>query len=183
MRKASSHAVGESWRPMPLQKSFLVIVCIVGWLSPSAAQENCANVLTEVQSLYEAGRTAEMIVRLNRCLPDGIPGVAEKVRAYKFLALAYIAEDLPDGAKEAVEKLLLLNANFAPDRATDPSKFIALVEEAQKIRSRKKSRKKRIFYIGGTLLAGIATAAILFTGSGGGPPAVRLPDPPVFPER
>lgn len=160
----------------------LSIISCMAWFSQSAGQEQCANVVTEVQGLYEAGRTADMIVRLTRCLPDGIPEVVERVRAYKFLSLAYIAEDYLKGAKDAIEKLLNLNENLQPDRATDPSKFIELVEESKKVRSQKKSRKKKLFYIGGgTILAGAVTAAIVLA-TGGGTPAVRLPDPPQFPD-
>lgn len=163
-----------------LIRNVIVVLALIFCTIQSSAQENCETAVTEAQSLYEVGRTADMIVRLERCLPDGIPEGAERVQAYKFLALAYIAEDQLTGASKAIEKLLDLNENFQPDRATDPSKFVELVDEAKKGRAKKKGRKKRWLYIGGgTVLAGAVTAAII-TLTGGGP-APRLPDPPPFP--
>ena len=158
------------------------IICL-GWALPTAAQEDCANVVAEVQRLYEVGRTAEMIPRLDGCLPDGIANLAPKVQAYRYLALAHIAEDHQPEAKEAVEKLLDLNENFVPDPSTDLSRFIDLVDEGKlaRLQARKRKSKKRrwLFIGGGTLVAGAVTAAIItLTGSS----APRLPDPPLFPE-
>ena len=160
--------------------NIVVVLSIVFCISPTSAQEDCATTVTEAQSLYDVGRTADMIVRLASCLPDGIPEGPERVQAYKFLSLAYIAEDQASLAQGAIEKLLDLNENFQPDRTTDPSKFVELVDEAKKVRSRGKTRKKRWLYIsGGALLAGGVTAAIIsLTGSSSAP---RLPDPPPFP--
>ncbi len=161
--------------------NIVVVLSIVFCISPTSAQEDCATTVTEAQSLYDVGRTADMIVRLASCLPDGIPEGAERMQAYKFLALAYIAEDQASLAQEAIEKLLDLNENFQPDRTTDPSKFVELVDEAKKVRSRGKTRKKRWLYIGGgALLAGGVTAAIISLT--GGSSAPRLPDPPPFPD-
>jgi len=157
----------------------IAVLSIVFCISISSAQEDCATTVAEAQSLYDVGRTADMIVRLESCLPDGIPEGAERVQAYKFLALAYIAEDQSSLAQGAIEKLLDLNENFQPDRTTDPSKFVELVDQAKKVRSRGKTRKKRWLYIGGgALLAGGVTAAIILTGGSSAP---RLPDPPPFP--
>ncbi len=159
--------------------NIVVVLSIVFCISPSPAQENCETAVTEEQSLYEVGRTADMIVRLENCLPDGIPEGAERMQAYKFLSLAYIDEDQASLAQGAIEKLLDLNENFQPDRTTDPSKFVELVDEAKKVRSRGKTRKKRWLYIGGgALLAGGVTAAIISLT--GGSSAPRLPDPPPF---
>jgi len=158
----------------------IAVLSIVFCISTSSAQEDCATTVTEAQSLYDVGRTADMIVRLESCLPDGIPEGPERMQAYKFLALAYIAEDQSSLAQGAIEKLLDLNENFQPDRTTDPSKFVELVDEAKKVRSRGKTRKKRWLYIGGgALLAGGVTAAIILTGGSSAP---RLPDPPPFPD-
>ncbi|TDI93486.1 MAG: hypothetical protein E2O76_17190 [Caldithrix sp.] len=158
----------------------IIVLSIIFCISPTSAQEDCATTVAEAQSLYDVGRTADMIVRLESCLPDGIPEGAERVQAYKFLALAYIAEDQLPTAKNAIEKLLDLNENFQPDRTADPSKFVELVDEAKKVRSRGKTRKKRWLYLGGgTLLAGAVTAVIVF--GVGGSSAPRLPDPPPFP--
>jgi hypothetical protein len=160
---------------------FFHIVCA----SRAEAQENCETVVTEAQSLYEIGRTAEMIVRLKSCLPDGIPEQVQRVQAYRLLSLAYIEEVQLSEAEDTVEKLLDLNENFEPDPTIDPSNFIEFVEASKEVRAQaqaKKSRKKRWLYIGGgTVLAGAVTAAIIVA-TGGSEPRPRLPDPPPYPE-
>ena len=158
------------------------------WSAPVAAQD-CATVVTEVQRLYEVGRTAEMITRLSACLPDGITDQAEKVQAYRYLSLAHIGEDHLPEARDVVEKLLDLNENFEPDPTTDPSRFIEFVTAAKNVRAEvraqeqaKKSRKRKLLFIGGgTLLAAGVTAAIIFA-TGSSTPRLPLPDPPPFPE-
>ena len=80
------------------------IYCVAS-SAPSSAQEDCATVVTEVQRLYEVGRTAEMTTRLSACLPDGITDQGEKVQAYRYLSLAHIGEDHLPEARDAVEKL------------------------------------------------------------------------------
>ena len=60
------------------------------------------------------------------------------------------------------------------------SAFVEMVDEGKKVRAQKRKRKKRwLFLGGGGVLAGIATAAIIYLS--GSDPAVRLPDPPTFP--
>ncbi|MCG8606267.1 hypothetical protein MJD09_14940 [bacterium] len=169
--------------PNRIPQIVAVFAICLAWLGPIVAQEDCANVVAEVQNLYEVGRTAEMIPRLESCLPDGIQDLGQKVQAYRYLALAHIAEDHEPEAKDAVEKLLDLNENFVPDPSTDLTRFIELVEEGKQARleARKQRRKKKRWFIigGGALVAGAVTAAIItLTGSS----APRLPDPPPFPD-
>ncbi len=173
----------EHQKTLPHVIMALAFISSMACYSQAAAQEKCTDAVTEVQSLYEVGRTSEMIVLLNSCLPDSIPEEVEKIQAYKFLSLAYIAEDFLSEAKDAVEKMLDINENLEPDHATDPSQFIEFVTDAKKIRSQKKSKKKRWLYIGGgTVLAGVVTAAIVYAAGGSDGKAVRLPDPPTFPD-
>ena len=148
------------------------MIFVVPWVK---AQNRCETVVTDAQNQYRDGYTAEVILLLNRCLPDSIPAT-EQEKAYKILALAYIAEDYFTEAKEVVRILLDLNKNFAPDYSDDPQKFIKYFEEEKKKRLQKTNLKKKIFFIGGgTVLATIVTAAIIL--SKGDEPQ-RLPDPP-----
>ena len=162
----------------------IAVISCMAWVSDAQAQ-NCATVVTDVQSLYDVGRTAEMITQLNRCLPDGVVEPAQKVLAYRFLSFAYIAEDQLPEAQVAVENLLDLNPNFEHDPTTDPPRFVEFVSASKDVRAQaqsKKSRKKRLFLIGGgTILAGALTAVII-SSIGGTEPRVPLPDPPTFPD-
>jgi hypothetical protein len=173
----------QTKRQTVLCRAIVVLAIVYGMacVTPSSAQVDCEAAVTEAQRLYEVGLTADIILLLERCLPDGIPNAAQQLQAYKFLALAYIAEDQLPSAREAVEHILDLNKTFEPDRTTDPSKFIEFVDEAKEARSKKKTRKRRWWYIGGgTVLAGAITAVIILTKGEPEPPA-RLPDPPTFP--
>lgn len=155
-------------------KIFVIILGLIGSASIVNAQSKCERAADEAQRLYENGHTAEVILLLNRCLPDSIPEI-EREKAYKFLALAYLAEDYNKEAITAIDKLLDLNINFKPDYTRDPEKFIKIVDGEKKERLKKRNIKRRILYIGGgTVLAAIITAIILSPGDKAQP----LPDPP-----
>lgn len=148
--------------------------------SPAKSQEKCVNAVTDAQEMYEKGLSPEVILLLSHCLPDSIPQT-EKVRAYRLLALSYLAEDFDNEARVAVKKLLDLNENFESDPTQDDAGFIKQVEEEKEIRAQKKSKRKKWFLIGGgVVLAGLTTA--ILTTVGGETPRPRLPDPPVFPD-
>jgi len=168
---------GRSYRFV--RYALLLLLCLT-YVSQTVAQDNCATVVTDAQNLYEVGRTADMIARLEKCLPDGVTAEADKVQAYKLLSLAYIAEDFPSGARNAIEKILDINENYEPDQANDPSLFIEYVEEAKQNRAQKKGGKKKYFFIGGGIVLVSAVALVLTSGSDP-PPAPRLPDAPAFP--
>ena len=94
---------------------------------------------------------------------------------HSFLALAYLADDHVKEAKVTIEKLLDLFANFEPDHAQDPVKFIKLAEEAKRNRPslKKNPVKKWPWFVGGIIIAGVATALLTR------PPAAKpLPGPP-----
>ncbi len=149
-------------------------------ITQAVAQSKCETAVTDAQEMYDIGRSADVIVLISHCLPDSIPQT-EKVRAYRLLALSYLAEDFDSEARVAVNKLLDLNKNFEPDPTQDDARFIKQVEEENEIRAQKKSKRKKWFFIGGgVVLAGVTTAII--TAVGGGTPRERLPDPPVFPD-
>lgn len=155
----------------------LALLCLMP-LTDVVAQSRCENAVTQAQDSYELGRTAEVILLLSNCLPDSIPEV-ERVQAYKILALAYLNEDYPDKAQLAINDLLDLNENYEPDFTQDDQRFIDLITKEKARRSEARSKKRKWFIVGGTVLAaGAATAIILSTG---GTSAQRLPDPPTFP--
>ncbi len=101
----------------------------------SWAQDRCETTLAESQKIYEAGRFTQVIAMLNQCLPDGIVA-AEKVKAYRLLAMAYLAEDYRKEAEEAIRKLLRLERGYQPHPIQDTEQFIALVEDVKKLLER-----------------------------------------------
>ncbi len=107
----------------------LTVIITKLFFSTAQAQEKCINALIEAQKLYETGRYVQVIELLNPCLPDSI---RDKVRAYRLLALAYLAEEYTDKAEDAVEKLLKQDRTYAPDPINDSPEFIALVSKVKR---------------------------------------------------
>ncbi|MFQ5650255.1 MAG: hypothetical protein ACE5IY_09975 [bacterium] len=168
--------------PRPLV--LLILLLAVAWAVDTNdlfAQDKCDTAVSDAQNLYRIGRTAEVIVLLNRCLPDSVDE-ADKVQGYRFLALSYSAEDNLDKARETVKQLLNLNENYEPEPSDDPL-FRTFVEQEKRIRAGRKqtgSRIRRFILVGVGLAAGAAILKISVD-SGSSKPA-RLPDPPAFPD-
>ncbi|MFX0200230.1 MAG: hypothetical protein ACFFCW_29270 [Candidatus Hodarchaeota archaeon] len=139
------------------------------------AQEKCKNALVAAQNMYNVGRSLEAITLLNSCLPDSIAEV-ERARAYKLLALAYIAEVALDEAKNAIEKLLDIDKNFRPDATRDPARFVELTQEA--IKKHEGKRKLRNYLLIG---GGIATAVAIVVVIQSPEKQQPLPEPPALP--
>jgi tetratricopeptide (TPR) repeat protein len=95
------------------------------------AQDQCVNALAEAQKLYELGRYTQIIELLNPWLPDNLREI-ERVRAYRLLALAYLAEEYPEKAETAIKNLLKQDENYLPDPVQDSQQFIELVEKVRK---------------------------------------------------
>ncbi len=101
------------------------------FVSTVRAQDQCVNALAEAQKLYEFGRYTQIIELLNPCLPDNLREI-ERARAYRLLALAYLAEDYSEKAETAIKNLLKQDENYLPDPVQDPQQFIELVEKIRK---------------------------------------------------
>jgi hypothetical protein len=88
-------------------------------------QSTCAQTLRLAQSIYEQGRLHELPQLLEGCLKDGFNN-AEKVNAYKLLALTYIYLEEPEKADESMLALLRIDTQFKVNDAVDPAEFVAL---------------------------------------------------------
>lgn len=155
----------------------IALSCLIGTLATSvsvSAQGTCLEQVARLQELYDNGRFGEVVALLEQCPPDSLPE-AEGIKAYRILALSFIAEDLLDSARTAVRKMLDLNEDIIFEE--DNEKFAAMVTEEKAKRQRK---KKFIYIAGGVTLAGLATTFIIFRGDDG---LQRLPGPPAFPSR
>jgi len=120
------------------------------------AQDNpCDNVVAEAEKHYDVGRFSTATTLLRLCLPKGIPEI-QRISAYRLLALAYLAEDRRDEAKEAINKIFDLNRNYTPDPVDSPP-YQDLVAEVKKTRPVSFGEKyfggrKRWLWIGGGVL-------------------------------
>lgn len=173
------------------------------FLAPRAvAQETttCKDALEQTETAYIEGRFSQAISLLSPCLDRAETETDELVRAYRFLALAYLRSDEVAEARAAILRLLRIAPDYHPDPVNDPPSYRALVDivrqqiqlefasgadslqfvvdEQEKSPSWLQAHLKWIAS-GGTLIAVGLLAAIL---RGGGPERPQpLPGPPSMP--
>jgi hypothetical protein len=126
---------------------------ITNFVASAVAQEKCEQAVTEAQSMYEAGRFAQAIVKLNLCVPDRIPP-EQRIGAYRLLALCYLEEDYRDEARTAIRKIFDLKRNYEPDLVQDPQPYRDLAAEVKAALPKPLSEKlfggiKKWLWIGG----------------------------------
>lgn len=170
----------------------LIVVFIFTFVVPVYSQDTGAQLLRDGIRLYEAGELDEAIAKLSSCVERSDLNTAQKTEAYKFLAQAYMARDLRDQAKIAVEKLLTIMPNYKPDPIQDRPQYIELVETVKQERqqkvtvpeatpvvpAKKKSKKTLWILIGAGVVAGAVLAIVLWPSE---EKAEDLPAPPDLP--
>lgn len=156
---------------------------------------------------YQSGQFVQAIEILNTLLNQSDLSDAQKVKAFKLLGLAYIADDIEEEAKRAIGNLIRMVPNYQPSD-DDPPQFRVIVEQekarmqreqAQEKQRRavtptpsmpapmrsKKSSTKKWYYISGAVVAVGVIAAVLLSGGGGNgpekPSEEPLPGPPALP--
>ncbi len=86
---------------------------------------SCTQTLRLAQSIYDQGRLQEVNSIVQGCLQNGFTK-QEKVEAYKLLTLAYIYQEEPEKADEAMLSVLRTDPYFEINEAADPAEFVAL---------------------------------------------------------
>lgn len=152
-------------------------------LSSAFAQEKCEMALAEAQSMYDAGRFAQAIVRLNLCVPDRIPP-EQRLSAYRLLAICYLNEDYREEARTAIRKIFDINRQYEPDAVQDPQPYRDLAAEVKAALPTPLSEKlfggvKKWFWVGGGTLATAGIAVLLSKDKS--TPEPDLPVPPDLP--
>jgi len=179
---------------MTVQKSFSttrrfgVMICFLIFapishtlfVSPAFAQEKCETALTEAQTMYDAGRFAQAILRLNQCVPDRIPQ-EQRIGAYRLLAICYLNEDYREEARTAIRKIFDLKRQYESD-VQDPKPYTDLVAEVKA--SLPKPLSEKLF--GGVkkwlwLSGGAAGTFFAVRSFGKNPVEPDLPVPPELP--
>ncbi|HVZ24827.1 MAG TPA: TonB-dependent receptor plug domain-containing protein, partial [Sediminibacterium sp.] len=116
-------------------KGFGAAVAILSG-SMAMAQNNCGTAtINEVSLKYEIGRFRESIAQLNACLQSNGFNTAEKIEAYRLLAMCHLAIDSVNLADADINQLLYLKDSFEPD-TRDPQRFrqeVALVKSRSHI--------------------------------------------------
>ena len=114
--------------------SLSVLVCLALG-RPASAQNDCETARKAAEDSYKLGLFEDVPAQLEPCI-EGRSSRAESLRAHALLAMAYLAMDEMEKAREAVAELLRINP--ALDPTLEPgatSRFKALVEEVRKSES------------------------------------------------
>ncbi|MFH1845508.1 MAG: hypothetical protein ABIF77_20170 [bacterium] len=92
---------------------------------------DCENEVAQANNLYVQGKFNQAIELMEGCLnrPDLDPEV--KGRAYRIIGLSYIALDLEQNAKGAIEAILLQSPGYMADLDNDPPPYVRLVEQVR----------------------------------------------------
>jgi hypothetical protein len=109
-----------------LRTPALVFVALALSASMASAQSPCAIALDEATRAYDEGRLADAVAILSPCIDFNRE---QRWQAYRILALAYIFDDRPELAEEAVDRMLELNPTYQINEARDPIELIRIIEQ------------------------------------------------------
>ena len=102
---------------------YILLITFFGCQFSSQAQINCGTAtINSSRQNYNIGLFKETIDQLNYCLSNNGFNAKEKERAYKLLAMSYLALDSIDKADFAINQILFSNNQFEPDDI-DPERF------------------------------------------------------------
>lgn len=196
--------VSLSVAPLRAALAAVVLLVAVPMATPATAQEAdgadpCVEVFAAAEEAYFDGRFAETNDLLSACLNrDDLPD-ALLVEMARLSALAYINLGNLDQARRAVIRLLSVDPSYEPDEVQDPPSYVSLVSTVQRqlqmgtldVAAAEEERgggRTWLAILGGAVLAGAATSAVLLLGGNGdgdgnGPPGgpEPLPEPPRLP--
>lgn len=164
----------------------LFILTIVNAVSISTmlAQDNCQDKLELAQEKYNIGLFNESLTLLKPCPPDSFLEKDQKIRGYRLMALAYIAADYPDSARQSVKKLLKVDPGYSSNRKDDPDAFKKIVTGLKPNLYEQSVRwiwkgKKLANWAGRALIVGVG---VYFLTKSGPQKPEPIPGPPPFPE-
>ena len=105
----------------------LAFLFLVTWPLAATAQTPCGSSLAVAQGLYVRGAFADVESTLTPCLDGGRVSPAERVRAYRLLALSALQQGRLVDAKLAALSLLNIDPDYEPDPALDPPSYADLI--------------------------------------------------------
>ncbi len=109
----------------------IILISILSFLlvSPSDAQTKTsfAEILVKANKEYEAGNFEEAITLTTSCSIDDA-STSDQWKAYRLLAMIYLANGQNDKARESAEKMLEINPTYEPSYLKDPAELIKLLK-------------------------------------------------------
>lgn len=142
--------------------------------------QDCDNALEDALESFGQQRYNLIIALLTDCPPGQMLDKTQKIIAYDLLAQAYFVNSQVDSAKVALNNLLDLQPEYAPQPPQYSEEFIRTVDEVRDESAREEAKslfRNKWFWIGGAAASSVA-AFLIF--SKGGEPALlpEAPDPP-----
>ncbi|MGI9174603.1 MAG: hypothetical protein ACR2GR_04735 [Rhodothermales bacterium] len=145
----------------------VLTLCFAGtlFLAPSASassdETKLDDELTQAREAYDAGRYNETIKLANLRLNANHVSAIDRVEIYRLQGLAYNAQGKQRKARRAVNNLVMVYPQYAP-QTTDPQAFKTMVLEAQERHAqgtltRKKGRAAQYIYTA----VGVAMSAVV----------------------
>ncbi|MFC2088942.1 hypothetical protein ACFLSX_05010 [Calditrichota bacterium] len=157
----------------------------------AAQNQVCTDALDQAEEYYYEGKFDQTIDLVMQCLKMTKDNTV-KVRAYTILLKTFIAKDNTKSAKEMVNKILDINANYTPTLEQERPGLVNLVVEVKKERETsqktvkpKESGSNTWLWIGAGGVVVIGAVALLALGGGGDEKPEEqsntLSTPPAFP--
>ena len=186
-------SVNCPFRALRLSLALALISVLAGAATAHAQQQpsGCASEYEQAEERYFAADFDAAINLLQTCLQDASLTEDARVRIYRLLSFAYIAQGNQQQARLAVESLLDLRPDYTPDPAEDRPDFVRLVREIKASRQPATAEdddngRRWVRWALGS--AGVAAAGVLTivlvgggNGGGGGNGLNPLPDTPPIP--
>lgn len=105
----------------------LILLLIFGLFQLQvAAQQDCAELLSRANGMYEAGQIAEVINLVSSCAQSG--SEKDRWQAYRLLSLAHLANSQRMEARTAAIGMLEINPSYRSTRLNDPVEFSNLLQ-------------------------------------------------------
>ena len=160
----------------------VLLLTSVGIMSAhSQATSQCAEEYNQAETAYFNAEFDRAIRLLRTCLEEADLRPATQIRFYRLLGFAYIAQGNHSAARTAVERILDLDPDYAPDPETDRPDYVELVREVKADREAAtqpdRGRRWLRWVLGGVGVAAAAALTAIFLG--GGDTDDTLPTPPV----
>ncbi|MGE0590340.1 MAG: porin family protein [Cyclobacteriaceae bacterium] len=107
---------------------FGFLILLLSATAVNAQTSTCAQTLRLARSTYEQGRFHEIPALLENCLKGGEGNFTkqESVEALRILTLAYLYQEEPEQADQAMLRLLNTDHFFEINANVDPAEFVAL---------------------------------------------------------
>lgn len=149
---------------------------------------SCDTSYTQAQEAYYAADFETAVALLRPCAQQPALTDSARVRMYRLLSFVYLGQNDRPSARQAVESLLDLQPDYAPNPAQDRPDFVALVQTAKEERTAQTeaeegSRRWLRWALGAVAASALGTAAVLLFGGGdSGDDTDTLPRPAPPPE-